>query len=1740
MNRIDIFNDDEFQALPQDKKQTIATNYFNKELADDEFNSLDEDKKTLIIGNFVNAQINPIAPVTDYNDVGNVHEAPNVNGTETKEKTFWDKTKDFVKGGVDEAKRFLHIGADGLETGFNTLNPIESLTGEIDLIKDTPKHKEFLEKKNENKIDKSLISDIEALARTDIRLIGEATQEQKDGYLKNVAGILAKGGYALGQNKDGEYVALDDEGNEKAISNDLFESIVDGIVADAGEISGALYGAYKGAELAKVVPNPIARALVVLGSSGIGAITGTALDTAISDLKGNQDLNIEDYLNELSKSAVLDMAGNAIGYGIVKVGGKIIELPKEVKDYIANGNINGARKILKEELDINESFIDDAIEQAKQSYKEVDDYSKNSLTDKSKQQEELLAAAQKDKKFGTEYIKNAIIEDKDVAVNVAKTIDTRTKNLIDTFGDVKIDGSEVKSSVNNYESGVQKQYSDMRDTFQKAFENVDLSFDLKSLNIDKVMTKVVDDIVDPYQKETAENLIKTVKKTIDNTKTGTGVTRDIDNLIELRQVANKFYSKHQKSFSYHSKEIFTQLKKNIDETIENSVRKYLPKETHKPMMDMFENAIKDYREMYEIQDTGLYKALMGDDKNAKARLDGLINHTADDEKEFETLLKKLPFEEQQKIENSIVGSFIDKNLVGKDNELQVVDYKKVADSLESLENFFVTNSGKDSINLMKDMATKYGDDIELLKVAIKTSDDTTAGIATTIKGRIEYKIAKNAYDRIIRLIPFSNTSKRLALQNHISEALKKSRTPVDLAKRVISSEEIPQNVKTDLKDILTDHNKLLKIKKDKEAQKLLEEIENRELNKKQYEKTVNDEIANFKTPTREEINVVEELTPDDKYGSFSQLTTKIYRGIATAPEIEQYVKAKNKIDPSVYNKRLNELKYPINQESISKLSELNMYDENIVNNIIDKQHFKALRYDLKNGKFRNKRYEDVYYQLMNKYEELQPKIKELYSEESLPIDLIEQGYKQLDDGTVVDPNGKTLFSKGIDNLAVGMYAGIEDDEDGNLTFNPESFIAGLGGYTVAKYVGKKIFQNYKLDEKVKEKISNFILDAENEMSKLAGGGRPPIVEKNFIDNQGFYSVLEKTVDEKVGGKIDSISLAKMLEKNGVKEDEIEWSGLKELMNKKEKLTKEEIEETIKENRLSVEVVERGVNNKIPDIGNDLLNKVDEEDRALVEKMILEEDGKLTDGTYEKEWDYLHKKYKDKIDLNEIHDAQDERIENILISKYDTYKVSGGENYRELLFRTPDIKGDYVSTHWDESNIVVFTRVDDRTIDNKKTLFIEELQSDWHQAGRQKGYQIPDDEVEALEAQAEDIFKKYGLKFNNEVTENNYNKLISKGLEDNEKLILDNYSRIEKNWFKLVPEAPFKKNWTELGMKRMLQEAVANDYDKLAWTTGSQQTKRYSLEKKADLIAYNKSIGALQITNNGNQVVDKAIANDEELETIIGKELTRKLLDPKNSIRENVYALKGDELEFGGDGMKTYYDKIVPNTVKKLFKKYNVKPKIEELDEVDEMVWSIDIPEQMKQDIKKHGQPLYMKGTDEIAVGTIAGIEEDENGNFSLDPEKFILGMAIATGGKKVGKFTIDKALEKQFREQEVKEIPNEVFEQLGVDKNRVFADYIQLATKHPEYFEHPKDAKELVEYVLEKPTYSMKATKKEYDFLVRTNGKDKGTVVEFKLKGGKYRVRSVFILDDGQLETKFNKAKELGEPIFQFQYVNSK
>ena len=222
MNKIDIFQTQDFVSLPQEKKTEVLTNYFNKNIADDSFKSLEAEKQNNILNNFINSQISldnvqgkeavqnieaPAAPVPQ-----NIEDIKNGDGR----NGFWEKAKQKFDGAIGEINTFFKTGLDGIETGINTLNPIASYTGDLDIVDDSEGKKNY----DKGKVDNSIIQDLEALSKIDIGLINN-DPEKKEKFYDTMGNILNKRGYDLGQKKDGNLVAIDKEGNELAIKNDL-------------------------------------------------------------------------------------------------------------------------------------------------------------------------------------------------------------------------------------------------------------------------------------------------------------------------------------------------------------------------------------------------------------------------------------------------------------------------------------------------------------------------------------------------------------------------------------------------------------------------------------------------------------------------------------------------------------------------------------------------------------------------------------------------------------------------------------------------------------------------------------------------------------------------------------------------------------------------------------------------------------------------------------------------------------------------------------------------------------------------------------------------------------------------------------------------------------------------------------------------------------------------------------------------------------------------------------------------------------------------------------------------------------------------------------------------------------------------------------------------------------------------------------------------------------------------------
>lgn len=507
----------------------------------------------------------------------------------------------------------------------------------------------------------------------------------------------------------------------------------------------------------------------------------------------------------------------------------------------------------------------------------------------------------------------------------------------------------------------------------------------------------------------------------------------------------------------------------------------------------------------------------------------------------------------------------------------------------------------------------------------------------------------------------------------------------------------------------------------------------------------------------------------------------------------------------------------------------------------------------------------------------------------------------------------------------------------------------------------------------------------------------------------FYSGLERAIDRVKMESAPAEQWLGTIKNAGVKGEELEWTGLEKWLEgrKGEKIGKEEIREFVRQGMPKVKEIVLGGPPEITEYklrgprGNIIENqsfKTIEEGQKYLESH-PDDFGKYTD-QYE-----VIPQYK-------------ERTE----TKFSEYQLPGGENYREILYTLPRKKGeplntegwsakqdpdskmwevidskgksqgssyavneaeairiaaegmsgrwansadDFTSSHWDEPNVLAHTRVNDRVIDGKKTLFVEEVQSDWHQKGREQGYKkgpLTLDEIEiekvSSDVAQEDIgastFKTHVLSWRkeNNIAEDapliryrlrgseawNYN--WNPDLTNDEILTLakdftDRFSSFGlRNLDEGVPNAPFKKTWPEMVLKRLVRDAVDKGYDQIAWTSGATQAERYDLSKQINSISYRKTEEGFNLSAedlNGDDISIGAGIPENKLSDYVGKDVAKKIIDGEGFTQlAGTTVLNNVDLKVGGEGMKGFYDKMLPSMAKKLFGKDGVEIKTSQI------------------------------------------------------------------------------------------------------------------------------------------------------------------------------------------------------------------
>jgi hypothetical protein len=330
---------------------------------------------------------------------------------------------------------------------------------------------------------------------------------------------------------------------------------------------------------------------------------------------------------------------------------------------------------------------------------------------------------------------------------------------------------------------------------------------------------------------------------------------------------------------------------------------------------------------------------------------------------------------------------------------------------------------------------------------------------------------------------------------------------------------------------------------------------------------------------------------------------------------------------------------------------------------------------------------------------------------------------------------------------------------------------------------------------------------------------------------GFYSAVEQAaMASPRKSATGQAFLNDIMKGQDVRADEIKWMGLDDYLKGKQNVTKQEVQDYIANNRVNVQEVtlsDTGLRKKFS------VNSPQDQDLYDV----VDKNNKVVFSGAEDDADYF-------IDRS--------------LTKFGQYTLPGGENYRELILTmpakqlteaeariilgaAPDAKlsagdmayanrknaNEYKSSHFPEQeNPLAHIRVNDRIdSEGKKMLLIEEVQSDWHQAGREQGYAIKDSKSEQAKNEYEDFRQELRNIYGEDPEFPHIQSQMSR--EDFAK-----YEQLRSltNKDKGVPDAPFKDTWYQLALKRAIQHAAENGYDRIGLTTAEQQIRRYPDEK----------------------------------------------------------------------------------------------------------------------------------------------------------------------------------------------------------------------------------------------------------------------------------------------------------------------
>ena len=552
-------------------------------------------------------------------------------------------------------------------------------------------------------------------------------------------------------------------------------------------------------------------------------------------------------------------------------------------------------------------------------------------------------------------------------------------------------------------------------------------------------------------------------------------------------------------------------------------------------------------------------------------------------------------------------------------------------------------------------------------------------------------------------------------------------------------------------------------------------------------------------------------------------------------------------------------------------------------------------------------------------------------------------------------------------------------------------------------------------------------------------GNPSIQFQPAVNEQGFYSQLERVVEAKIPNRATPEQIMGTISNpsSGVKAEEIKWSGIEQALGNLA------VDGKVSRDALMKYLADEGaVRFEEVTLGKTLPSQQAIWQRIRDAGYDVQEDGygEVMDRETGEDVAFRDLPVSVQRDVQAL--SADEGNGND-VTKFGQYVLPGGENYHEVVLAMPTTKpdkldmmtreqmvawyqdqvgydieeddgsmtdtelrkfireyiaeaggenigtpivGEYRSSHFpDVPNYVAHMRTNERD----GGLFIEEIQSDRHQAGRKKGYREDRDPevIAAARTNLDDLQGQLQERAQELRSENGFptelRAVMAMGQEAKTRhdairdadarytTLRDQVAAARQRLAMLetdgdIPDAPFRTTWPLALFKRALRDAVASGKTWIGWTVGETQNDRFDLSKQVDSVSIGKFGSGWQVIGRkgGEVLIDTTVDSDVKLAETIGKDLAEK------AIQRGGGTFEGNDLKVGGTGMKGFYDNMLPKEIGKYVKQWGGKVEQTELvtgeTKVDDSEWKrrnypgVPWDVEMRAEYERHQKPIVEK------------------------------------------------------------------------------------------------------------------------------------------------------------------------------------